>query len=63
MKFVNLFLVGYIVLVIAGVIALYKAGVLQHMSGMWIFIGVLAVIGVGIMMAVASGKPTGPTVS
>lgn len=62
MKFVNLFLVGYVILVIAGTIALAKSGVFSRMSPIWILVLALAVIGVGIMMAVSSGKPTGPTV-
>lgn len=62
MKFVNLFLVGYVILVIAGAIALGKSGMLHRMSPIWIVVLALGVIGVGIMMAVSSGKPTGPTV-
>ena len=60
MKFVNLFLVGYVILVIAGAIALGKSGMLQRMSPIWIVVLALAAIGVGIMMAVSSGKPTTP---
>lgn len=63
MKFINLFLVGYVIVVIAGGIALWKTGVLQRLSPIWIVVAVLLVIGGGIMMAVSSGKPTGPTVS
>lgn len=63
MKFVNLYLVGYVVLLIAGVIALWKTGVLQRMSPIWIVVLVLVAIGVGLMMAVSSGKPTGPTIT
>ncbi len=62
MKFVNLFLVGYVILVIAGAIALSKSGILGRMSPIWIVVLALAVVGVGIMTAVSSGKPTGPTV-
>jgi hypothetical protein len=62
MKFVNLYLVGYVILVIAAAIGMAKAGIWQHMSPIWIVVSVLAAIGVGIMMAVGSGKPTGPTV-
>lgn len=58
MKFVHLFLVGYVILVIAAAIGLWKSGVLQRMSAIWIVVLALAAIGVGIMMAVSSGKPT-----
>ncbi|MBP8274667.1 MAG: hypothetical protein KAY59_09565 [Acidobacteria bacterium] len=63
MKFVNLYLVGYVVLVMAAIIGLWKTGILQRLSPMWIVVMVLAAIGVGIMMAVSSGKPTGPTIT
>lgn len=58
MKFVDLYLVGYVLIVIAAVIALWKTGVLQRMSPIWIVVAVLAAIGVGIMLAVRSGKPS-----
>jgi hypothetical protein len=57
MKFINMYLVGYVVLVIGVVLALVKMNVLQHVSGMWIAIGVILAIGLGVMMSVAAGKP------
>ena len=58
MRFINLFLVGYFVLIIGVVLGLWQAGVLERVAPAWIGIGVLVAIGVGIMMSVASGKPT-----
>jgi hypothetical protein len=57
MKFINMYLVGYVVLVIGIVLALVKMNVLQHVSGMWIAIGLIVAIGLGVMMSVAAGKP------
>ena len=57
MKFINMYLVGYVVLVIGVVLALWKANVLQHISGVWIAIGVVLAIGLGVMMSVSAGKP------
>ena len=57
MKFINLFLVGYFVLVIGAVMALWQAGVLAHVSGIWVAIGTIIAVGIGIMLAVSSGKP------
>lgn len=57
-KFINLFLVGYVVLVSGVVLALWQTGVLARVSPVWIGAGVLVAIGLGIMMSVASGKPT-----
>ncbi len=61
MKFINMFLVGYFVLILGGVLALWQVGVLDNIAPMWIAIGVLGAIGIGIMMAVSSGKPTTTT--
>jgi len=58
MRFVDLFLVGYFIVVIAAVIGLWKAGILQRMSPVWIVVSVLAAIGIGLMVAVKSGKPS-----
>jgi len=56
-KFIHLFLVGYFVLVVGVVLALWQTGVLSRVSPIWIAIGVIVAAGVGIMMAVSSGKP------
>jgi len=57
MRFIHLFLVGYFVLVLGAGLALWKAGILAHVSGTWIAIAALIVVGLGIMLAVMSGKP------
>ena len=57
MRFIHLFLIGYFVLVVGAVMALWKAGVLAHVSGMWVAIGMVIAVGLGIMLAVSSGKP------
>jgi len=58
MRFIHLYLVGYFVLVVGAVLALWQAGVLAHVSGMWLAIGTLVALGLGIMLAVSAGKPT-----
>jgi uncharacterized protein YjeT (DUF2065 family) len=58
MRFIHLYLIGYFVLVIGAVLALWKAGVLARISGTWIAIGMVIVLGLGIMLAVTSAKPT-----
>ena len=57
MKFIHLFLIGYIVLVAGVALALWQTGVLNHVAPIWVAIGLLVAIGVGIMMSVSSGKP------
>jgi len=58
MRFIHLYLVGYFVLVLGAVLALWKAGVLARVSGTWLAIGAVIVLGLGIMLAVTSAKPT-----
>lgn len=59
MKFINMYLVGYFVLVVGIGLALWQSGVLGSVAPVWIGIGALVAVGIGIMMAVSSGKPTG----
>ena len=57
MKFINMYLIGYVVLILGIVLALWKTGVLEHVSGVWIAIGVVVAVGLGVMMSVSAGKP------
>jgi hypothetical protein len=57
MKFINMYLIGYVVLVIGIALALFQSGILGRISGVWIVIGVIIAIGLGIMLSVSSGKP------
>jgi hypothetical protein len=58
MKFIHLYLLGYIVLVVGGVLALWHAGALAHISGSWVAIALVILVGLGIMGAVSAGKPS-----
>ena len=57
MRFIHLYLIGYIVLIVGAGLALWKAGVLDNIGGVWIGIGLVIAIGLGIMLAVTAGKP------
>jgi hypothetical protein len=57
MRFIHLFLVGYFILAIGLGMALWQTGVLSRVAPIWVAIGALVVIGLGIMLAVSSGKP------
>ena len=57
MKFINMYLVGYFVLIVGAVLAMWQLGALNDVTPIWIGIGVLVAVGIGIMMAVSSGKP------
>lgn len=58
MRFIHLFLFGYIVLILGIGLALWQTGVLGRIAPIWIGIGALIAVGVGIMMSVSSGRPT-----
>ncbi len=58
MRFIHLFLVGYFILVLGIALALWQTGVLGRVAPIWIGIGGLVVVGIGIMASVATGKPT-----
>jgi uncharacterized membrane protein len=58
MRFINLFLIGYFVLIVGVGLALWQSGVLNRVPGIWIAIAIIIAVGLGIMASVSSGKPT-----
>ncbi len=54
MRFLKLYLIGYFVLLIGAGMALWQAGVLDDIPGMWLATGIVIALGFGIMLAVAS---------
>jgi len=57
MRFIHLYLIGYFVLVIGAGLALWRAGVVRHLSPAWLAIAALLVVGLGIILAVSSARP------
>ena len=57
MRFLKIYLIGYFVLLIGAVWALWQSRILQEIPGVWIAIGAVIAIGFGIMLAVASSRP------
>lgn len=57
MRFVNIYLVGYFMLLTGALAALWYGGVLRQISPMWVIIGLVIAIGLGIMLSVSAGKP------
>lgn len=52
MKWVGIYLVGYVILLGGVIAALWKAGVLDNIGPAWTIIGLVIAIGIGIMIAV-----------
>ena len=57
MRFVNIYLIGYFILVLGAVAALWYGGALRHISAGWLIIGLVIAVGLGIMLAISAGKP------
>ena len=57
MRYVHIYLIGYFILVLGALAALWYGGVLQQISATWIVIGVVIAAGLGIMLAISAGKP------
>jgi hypothetical protein len=57
MRYVRLYLVGYFILVIGALAALWTGGILQRISGTWLAIGLLIAVGLGVMLSISAGKP------
>jgi hypothetical protein len=54
MKWAGLYFLGFALLVGGGVAALWKLGILQNIETSWIVIGVVILVGLGIMLSIAS---------
>ena len=56
MKGTGLYLFGYFLLLGGILLALWKFGILASIGTIWIAIGLIIAIGVGIMIAAATGR-------
>ena len=57
MRFVNIYLIGYFLLLVGAILALWYGGALRQISTPWILIGLLIAVGLGVMLSVSAGKP------
>jgi hypothetical protein len=55
MKWAGMYLVGFVILIGGLLAALWKLGILANIGTTWTVIGVVVVLGLGIMLAVANG--------
>jgi hypothetical protein len=57
LRFVNVYLIGYCILIVGALLALWYGGVLRHVSLVWVLIGLVIAVGLGIMLSISAGKP------
>lgn len=57
MRYVHIYLIGYTILLLGALAALWYGGALQHIPAGWLIIGLVIAVGLGIMLAVSAGKP------
>ena len=58
MRFVHIYLIGYFILILGAGLALWQAGVLGRIPAIWILISAIIVVGLGILLAATSVRPT-----
>ena len=58
MRFLKIYLVGYFLLLAGAGLALWQAGILSEIPGVWLAIAAVIAVGFGIMLAVASTPRT-----
>ena len=58
MRFIHLYLIGYFILVLGAALALWKIGAFQRIPAIWLLISAIVVVGLGILLAVTSVRPT-----
>jgi hypothetical protein len=61
MRFIHLFLIGYFILMVGVGLALWQTGLLSRVAPIWIGIGAIMALGLGIMLSVSSAKPRSAT--
>ena len=57
MRLINLYLIGYFILLIAALAALWDGGVLRQVSPIWVIIGLAVGVGFGLLLSVSAGRP------
>ena len=57
MRFLKIYLIGYFILLLGAGLALWRSGILRQIPGVWLAIAAIIAIGLGIMLAVATGRP------
>jgi hypothetical protein len=54
MKWMNIYMIGYLVFLAGVTLALWKVGIIEQIGTTWTAIGLIIAIGIGIMVSVAN---------
>jgi hypothetical protein len=57
-RFIHIYLIGYFILLLGASLALWQAGVWARIPGVWLAISAIIAVGLGIILAVTSARPT-----
>lgn len=57
MRFLRIYLVGYFILLFGAVLALWQSGMLEKIPVVWIVIGAIVAVGLGLVLAATSAAP------
>jgi len=60
-RFIHLYLIAYFVLVVGAGLVLWQAGALARVPAIWMTITAIVVIGLGIILAITSSRPSSIT--
>jgi hypothetical protein len=60
MRFVNIYLVSYFVLIAAALVALWSGGALGQVPSGWTVLALVIAIGFGVLLAVTTGRRVVP---
>lgn len=54
MKWMQLYLIGYAIVLIGILAALWKAGIIERVGTGWTIIGVVIAVGIGVMISISN---------
>jgi hypothetical protein len=57
MAFIRVYIIGYFVLLAGALLALWQGGVLAQIPLVWLALGLIVAVGLGILLAVTSTRP------
>jgi hypothetical protein len=57
MRFIYVYLIAYFVLILGAGVALFQAGVFSRLGTLWVILGSVTAVGLGVLLALTAEKP------